>query len=67
MLAFRLRNLRFRNATTIATTMDASALIEQANARSELAYDVFYQFDADQSGYLGFRELRCERSSRRRA
>ena len=37
--------------------MEASALIEQANARSELAYDVFYQFDADQSGYLGFREL----------
>ena len=37
--------------------MDASALIEQANERSELACDVFCMFDADQSGYLGFREL----------
>ena len=40
--------------------MDAAGLIEQANERSELACDVFCQFqkfDTDQSGYLGFREL----------
>ena len=37
--------------------MNASALIEQANERSEQACDIFCQFDADQSGYLGFREL----------
>ena len=37
--------------------MDASALIEQANERSELACDVFCMFDAGQSGYLGFRKL----------
>ena len=40
--------------------MDASALVEQANERSDLASYVFCQFqkfDADHSGYLGFREL----------
>ena len=37
--------------------LDAAALIELANERSEKAHEVFAQFDADQSGYLGFREL----------
>lgn len=37
--------------------LDAAALIELANERSEQAHEIFAQFDADQSGYLGFREL----------
>ena len=37
--------------------LDAAALIELANERSEQAHEVFCKFDADGSGYLGFREL----------